>query len=127
MKQYHNLLRTILEKGEKKSDRTGTGTISIFGHQMRFNLNDGFPWKKKKKLHLRSIIHELLWFLNGDNNIKYLNDNGVRIWEWMIYDIIKTRKPTKVDLYEEKRVAVLTLFQEMFILKKMLIHTMQIL
>ena len=83
MKQYHNLLRTILEKGEKKSDRTGTGTISIFGHQMRFDLNDGFPCITTKKLHLRSIIHELLWFLNGDNNIKYLNDNGVRIWdEW---------------------------------------------
>ena len=83
MKQYHNLLRTILEKGEKKSDRTGTGTLSIFGHQMRFNLDDGFPCLTTKKLHLRSIIYELLWFLNGDNNVKYLNDNGVRIWdEW---------------------------------------------
>ncbi len=81
MKQYHNLLRTILEKGEKKSDRTGTGTISIFGHQMRFDLNEGFPCITTKKLHLRSIIYELLWFLKGDNNIKYLNENGVRIWD----------------------------------------------
>jgi thymidylate synthase len=83
MKQYHDLLRHILENGNRKTDRTGTGTVSVFGYQMRFDLKAGFPLLTTKKLHVRSIIHELLWFLQGSTNIKYLTDNGVNIWnEW---------------------------------------------
>jgi thymidylate synthase len=83
MKQYLDLMRHVRNKGVNKEDRTGTGTVSVFGHQMRFDLSQGFPLVTTKKLHLRSIIHELLWFLQGDSNIQYLQDNGVSIWnEW---------------------------------------------
>jgi thymidylate synthase len=81
MRQYHDLMRHVLEHGQRKDDRTGTGTLSVFGHQMRFDLSRGFPFVTTKKLHVRSIVHELLWFIRGDTNIKYLHDHKVSIWD----------------------------------------------
>ena len=101
MKQYLDLCRTILEKGTKKGDRTGTGTISYFGYQMRFDLSDGFPLLTTKRVHLKSIIHELLWFIHGDTNIKYLVDNDVRIWNDWPYDIYKKSSEFQGETIEE--------------------------
>ncbi|MCB0504703.1 MAG: thymidylate synthase [Cyclobacteriaceae bacterium] len=114
MKQYHDLMQRILDEGIEKEDRTGTGTLSIFGHQMRFNLEDGFPVVTTKKLHLRSIIIELLWFIKGDTNIRYLVQNGVNIWnEWPFQNYLnETGQADSLPKYSEEWKIKLSEFKE---------------
>ena len=114
MKQYHDLMQRILDEGIEKEDRTGTGTLSIFGHQMRFNLEDGFPVVTTKKLHLRSIIIELLWFIKGDTNIRYLVQNGVNIWnEWPFQNYLnETGQADSLPKYSEEWKIELSDFKE---------------
>ena len=101
MRQYHELIDRVLREGIDKSDRTGTGTRSVFGHQMRFDLAEGFPMVTTKKLHLKSILHELIWFISGDTNIRYLCQNGVRIWDdWPFATYSKSTDYDGIDMKE---------------------------